>query len=324
MRIGLVGVSHWHAAIHLDALRFAAAELVGVWDPSQEIAQRFAAAAGCTPFESLAALIRNRPDLVVVMGRPDQMPSFASEILDAHLAMMIEKPIASSARGFQSLVERVRREGAFVAVPLPNRLSPIWQELESLRAADRLGPISHAQFRIVNGPPSRYRALGVDWVLDPVVGGGGALRNLGIHGIDAALTLANGEPLAIADVTLRKSLYGEAVEEYALVRLEAASGMIVTVEAGYTFASTAAGGDFEWRVSARNAYAIDRGAESSIVTLDDGLNRRLRPITSAERYRHFMCETFARLRRGAPPLVGIEDCWAAMDLIDKAYERARA
>jgi hypothetical protein len=142
--------------------------------------------------------------------------------------------------------------------------------------------------------------------------------------MDAALALANGQPLAIADVALRNSIYGEAVEEYALVRLEAADGMIITVEAGYTYASTAVGGDFEWRVSSRNAYAIDRGEDCRLVTLDDQTNRRLVPVPLAERYRYFMRDTLDRLRRGAGPLVGIDECRAAMDLIDKAYERAHS
>ena len=122
----------------------------------------------------------------------------------------------------------------------------------------------------MNGPPERYRLDGVPWVLDPAIGGGGALRNLGIHGIDAALALAGGADLAIVSAAIDRRLHGEAVEEYAVVTLRAPDGMIATVEAGYTYASMAPGGDFEWRVSARNAYLIDRGDACRVATLDDG------------------------------------------------------
>jgi len=176
----------------------------------------------------------------------------------------------------------------------------------------------------VNGPPERYRLDGVPWVLDPAIGGGGALRNLGIHGIDAALALADGADLALVSASIDRRLYGEAVEEYAIVVLRAPDGMIATVEAGYTYASMAPGGDFEWRVSARNAYLIDHGDACRVATLDDGRVRDLAPIPPADRYKAFMADTLDRLACGAPPSVGIGDYLRAMRLIDRAYQEAAA
>jgi predicted dehydrogenase len=201
-------------------------------------------------------------------------------------------------------------------------MSPLWPEMARLAKGGRLGPVSHAHFRIVNGPPERYRSDGVPWVLDPAVSGGGALRNLGIHGIDAALALTAGSELRVVSAAVSHRLYGEAVEEYAAVTLEAEDGMITTIEAGYTFASLAAGGDFEWRVSARNAHLLDRGDECRVATLDDGSQRLLAPLPPGERYNAFLADTFDRLARGAPPLVGVEDYWHAMRLIDAAYKEA--
>ena len=87
---------------------------------------------------------------------------------------------------------RAAAAGRFVAVPLPNRLGPAMVECARLRDAGRLGRIGHAHFRLVNGPPERYRVDGVAWMLDPALSGGGALRNLGIHGVDCAAALATG------------------------------------------------------------------------------------------------------------------------------------
>lgn len=319
-RLALAGVGHWHAAMHLEAARAAGAEVVAAWDRDPAVAAGFAGKHGVAHQPTVAALIATKPDLTVVMGRPDRVPALALACIEAGLPIVLEKPATVSTAALEPLAEAAR--GLFVAVPLPNRCGPIWAEIEALRAAGRLGPASHAQFRIVNGPPERYRLDGVPWVLDPAIGGGGALRNLGIHGIDAALALAGGADLTIVSAAIDRRLYGEAVEEYAIVILRAPDGMIATVEAGYTYASTAPGGDFEWRVSARNATLIDRGDSCRVATLDDGRVHELTPIPPADRYKAFMADTLDRLARSAPPSVGIGDYLRAMRLIDRAYQEA--
>lgn len=323
-RVALAGVAHWHAGMHLEAARSAGAEVIAAWDPEPAIAVRFAADHGIPHQPAIAAVIAAKPDLTVVMGRPDHVPALAMACIEASLPIVLEKPAAVSTAALEPLAAAVHRKGLFAAVPLPNRCGPIWAEIAALKAAGRLGPVSHAQFRIVNGPPERYRLDGVPWVLDPAIGGGGALRNLGIHGIDAALALAGGADLAIVSAAVDRRLHGEAVEEYAIVTLQAPDGMIATVEAGYTYASMAPGGDFEWRVSARNAYLLDRGDSCRVATLDDGQLRELAPILPADRYKAFMADALDRLARGAAPSVGIGDYLQAMRLIDRAYARAGA
>lgn len=319
-RVALAGVGHWHARMHLEAARAAGAEVVAAWDWDPTVAAGFAAQSGVAHQPTVAALIAMKPDLTVVMGRPDQVPDLALACIEAGLPIVLEKPAAVSTAALEPLAEAAR--GLFAAVPLPNRCGPIWAEIEALKAAGRLGPVSHSQFRIVNGPPERYRLDGVPWVLDPAIGGGGALRNLGIHGIDAALALAGGADLTVVSALVDRRLHGEAVEEYAIVTLRAPDGMIATVEAGYTYASMAPGGDFEWRVSTRNAYLLDRGDSCRVATLDDGRVRDLAPIPPADRYAAFMADTLDRLARNAAPAVGIGDYLQAMRLIDRAYQEA--
>lgn len=322
MRIALAGVGHWHAAMHREAAHQAGATITGVWDEDADVAARFASANGLELHASFEGLAATRPDLVVLMGRPAGLVERAISLVDAGLAVMLEKPAALGASELEPLRDRGRR-GAFIAVPLPNRCSPIWPRIAELAAAGRLGGLSHAQFRIVNGPPERYRIDGVPWLLAPQTSGGGALRNLGIHGVDAALALAGDDGLELVSASLGH-LHGEAVEDYAVLTLRSDRGLIVTVEAGYTYASMAPGGDFEWRVSSANAYLVDRGDHCSTTTLDDAAVRGEPPLLPGERYKAFMADTLARLARGAAPLVGIEDYWRAMTLIDEAYRRATA
>jgi len=323
MRIAFAGLSHWHLGLYLDAARATGTEVMSVWDANLDASRRLSKEIGIGASSSLADLLAQKPDLVVVMGRPDALSTVIPAVFQSGLPMILEKPAVTSTPDLEPLVERAGGEGLFVAVPLPNRMSPLWPDMAGLAGAGRLGPVSHAHFRIVNGPPKRYRDDGVPWLLDPAVSGGGALRNLGIHGIDAALTLADSAGLKVVSATVNHRLYGEAVEDYAAVTLRSADGMTATIEAGYTFASMAAGGDFEWRVSAQNAHLLDRGDSCRVATLDDGALRELTPLPPARRYTAFFADTLDRLSRGAPPAVGIADYWRAMRLIDEAYRHAR-
>lgn len=323
MRVALLGVGHWHAQMHLDAVRFSGGEVVVAWDWDANVGAAFAATHGLSACQSVGQALAARPDLVVLMGSPQNVPEIALGIMAADMPMILEKPASSTANGLAPIAAEAVRRGSFVGVPLPNRFGPIFREMTGLEKQGRLGKLAHAHFRIVNGPPQRYRDDGVGWMLDPAIGGGGALRNLGIHGIDAALTLAQGA-LRVVSAFIGNRIHRERVEDHAHVTLLDEAGTLFTVEAGYTYASMTPGGDFEWRVATSNAYLIDRGEAAQCTTLDDGSVRALSPEFPSTRYRLFMADTFDRLRAGAAPAISLWDYHSAMQLIDIAYEKANS
>jgi predicted dehydrogenase len=321
LRVGLIGVGHWHAPLHAAAVEAAGAGIAAVWDVDAATASNFARQWHCPAADSVEAVL-DAAGIVVVMGRPATVPALAKAVLAAGKPMILEKPAAISAAGLAPLLAQARSRDAFVAVPLPNRFGPAMEERARLAAEGRAGPVAHAHFRLVNGPPGRYVADGVGWMLDPLLSGGGALRNLGIHGVDGALALATGE-LRLVSARIANRNGGSAVEDYALLVLEDEAGAVFTVEAGYTFASMAAGGDFEWRIATANAYLLDSGDAAYAATLDDGVRCALTPLPPAVRYNRFMADTLARLAQGLPPAVGLADYFRAMEIIDQAYAEAR-
>lgn len=311
MRVALLGASHWHAAMHAEAVLASGGTVCAVWDPDPAAALRL----GGPAVESLGAALDAEPDLCVVTGHPAEVPDLARAVIEAGLPMILEKPAAASTEALREIEALARRRAVFVAVPLANRLSP------ALRHRPDGARVAHASFRIVNGPPRRYRDDGVGWVLDPVAGGGGALRNLGLHGVDSALSLARGE-VRVVSAHIGKRLHPEeAVEDHALVTLADGEGALFTVEAGYTTPNLTPGGDFEWRIATPEEYLIDRG--DTALSIGSGGPRPLPPLPPGDRYRAFMANTFERLREERPPLVGLSDYVAAMAVIDAAYAEAR-
>jgi predicted dehydrogenase len=322
MRVALIEVGHWHAARHARSLHVAGAAIVGVSDRQPGVAARFATQWACPAFEDYQEmLVATRPEFVMAMGRHADMPAIARDLIEAQLPFAIEKPIGISAEQVAPLVDLAHKHDAFVAVPLTNRYSELWAWLGRLDHAGRAGPRVHAHCRIVNGPPHRYERDNVPWMLDPAISGGGAMRNLGIHAVDAFLHFVDGEAVEVLSAATTYRVYGKAVEEMGAALLRSASGVIGTVEAGYTFAAMS-GGDFEMRVAAANCYLIDRGDRLRVATLDDGQNMVHAIPDQGARYDQFGRDTLARLRSGQRPIATIEDCYRAMCVLDEIYHRA--
>jgi len=316
----MVEVGHWHASMHLRSLRMAGAQIAGVSDGDLGIAQEFADKVGCQAFQDYRVMLEAiRPEFVMAMGRPCDMPVIARALLDAGIPFAIEKPVGTSADHVAPLVEIARQRQAFVAVPLVNRYRALWTWLHRLDQSGRAGLRSHAHFRIVNGPPRRYDVDRVGWMLNSAISGGGCLRNLGIHAVDAFLQFIRGEEVEVLGAAMTYRVYDEAVEEMSAALLRSKSGIIGTIEAGYSFASMTTG-DSEWRVSTANCYLVDHNHTLRIATLDDGQIRTI--ADRASRYNRFGVDTLERLRSGRPPIATLEDCYQAMRVIDEIYQKA--
>ena len=322
MRVVMIEVGHWHAKTHLRSLRLAGAEIAGVSDQRFEVAEQFAVEIGCPVYAGHREMLAEvRPDFALVLGRHVDMPTMLRDVIEAGIPCAIEKPAGVSSEQIAPLVELARQRGAFVAVPFTNRYSGLWTRLARLEATGRAGPRAHAHFRIVNGPPDRYERDGVSWMLDPAVSGGGSMRNLGIHAVDAFLRYAAGQAVTVLGAAVSYRVYGRAVEEMATALLRSERGVIGTVEAGYTYAAMG-GGDFEWRVAAGNCYLIDRGSALEVATLDDERRESVEIPDQRARYDRFAGDTLARLQAGQRPVATIDDCYRAMVVVDEIYRVA--
>lgn len=321
-RVAVVGVEHWHAKRHIEAFHKAGAKIVAVAG-SQAAAERFANEYNCLSCSDLEeAVTAARPDFVMTMGTPRQMADRSLRLIELKIPFGVEKPIGISATEAADVANAAKASSAFAAVPFVSRYSKIWQELSVTSGRIGYGTVSHAHFHLMNGPPSRYIADGVDWMVDPAIAGGGCLRNLGIHGADAFLHLTGGEPYNVVAATCHNRIHREMVEEFAAGIVVSQSGVVMTIEAGYTYGADK-GGDYELRVAANDAYISDRDTTLHVADLARGIVTTSQNTTQAQRYDAFAVDVLQRLESGAPPTSTVEDCHNAMQLIDRLYEAAR-
>ena len=320
-RIAFVGVAHWHAPIYRECLAALGIEVAGSSDIDAQ-AGRAAAGRLAIDFVPDAAdmLARCRPDFVFVTPRHDRALEELAPVLDCRLPFLVEKPMGVDGRVAAEVARRAATAGSWAAPALPNRLLEIWDRVDRLAESGRLGTIIHASFRLINGPPGRYRTLHrVPWMLDPAIGGGGALRNLGMHGADAILRLARGAEPRLHAARLTAHGHGEAVDEYATALATLPGGAIAQMEAGYSWAPPT-GGDFEWRIAATGAYLqqtkgqlVVRAADGTVEALD----------TPQPSYQPMVERVLADFAAGRPPFATLGECAAATALCDRIYDAAR-
>jgi len=318
LRAGVVGVGHWHFSSdtgYLWLARLCGLELVGVCDDNQSSAQRWADEIGCGWTLDVDDLVsRYTPDVVIALPRPDRALDQVGRLLDRGIPLIAEKPLGVSAVETWQLVERAER--TWVSVAFPQRYLPLWSAFEQRRDAGTLGTIAHASVRQINGPPARYRAYGVEWMLDPAVAGGGPLRNIGIHGVDHLVQLLGEHGLRIESASRTNHVYAEAIEDYVVAIGRTPGGALVSLETGYTLA----GGppEMDLTIAASGAYLHQRRDRLTIQPAT-GPVEVVDRTTPGNLYDAMFVDAVRRLRRGAPPFGSVRDCARANAVIDAIY-----
>lgn len=316
----IAGIAHWHAPRYVQYLRGRGVSIHGASDVDPAAGAAAAERHGLR-FEpdTDALLAATRPDIAVVLPRHDRAPAEIATVASRRVAMLVEKPMGRNAAEARSSAQAVRQAGVFASVCFPNRYLGIWRALRALQAEGGLGTVVHAHFRTINGPPSRYEEYGVPWMLEPGRSGGGAWRNLGIHGADAALVLAGGRALRLVGGTTSSLGHRGAQEDFAAGVFATDDGFVATLEAGYTYANQQEGGDYEWRIAASQAYLHECNGVLRVHRRGHALVQHPVP-TPHHAYQDMVDAALDAFESGAVPPVPLEDCVRAVGLQDRLYE----
>jgi predicted dehydrogenase len=180
IRVGVVGHGYFgtfhakHYAGHPDA------ELVLIADPGEKAGEDIRAAYGDIRVGDHTDLI-GKIDAASIAAPTALHHKITSDLIEAGISVLVEKPLCESANGARQLAELAERRGVRLHVGHIERFSATYRRLkESLRAP----PL---QIECWRHTPWRGRILDVDVVLD-----------LMIHDLDLALDLVGSEPVDVS------------------------------------------------------------------------------------------------------------------------------
>jgi predicted dehydrogenase len=182
-RLGFLGVG-WIGRNRLEALvAAAAAEVVAVADPAQELAAAAQTLApGARAARGLDELLELELDGVVIATPSALHADQAVAALERGMAVFCQKPLARTEAETRRVVDAARAADRLLAVDLSYRWTEGMQRIRELVAGGRLGRVYAADLFFHN-------AYGPDkpWFRDPALAGGGCVMDLGIHLVDLAL-----------------------------------------------------------------------------------------------------------------------------------------
>lgn len=328
LRVAFTGVAHWHAHNMYEALAAESdIDLVGVSDRDPAVADSVAARLRCPAFYSHAELLEvAKPDLVYAHEIHSDMAELAGLLIAARVPFVIEKPVGLDTATVERLARAADDAGVYCDLPFVYRMSP-WID-HARRRAETLkgGPkVHHAHFKLIAGPPTRYIASGVDWMLDPARAGGGCTINLGVHFLDLFQMLVD-EPVTVRTAALSYHSFKLPVEDYSTITLESESGALATIETGYTqpisgqhrlldFGCTMRTPTDYYQVGSFDTRITD--VASSVTTYAGG------PTVNRTYYPQYARDVVKRVRSGARPMASLWDMVRTMQLLEAAYGMAR-
>jgi predicted dehydrogenase len=183
-------------------------EIVGIVEPDRELAQRYTALYGYSMdlvFPTIEAMIaQTKPEAVAAFGTIYEHLEVVEKCAPHHIHVMVEKPLAVSFAHAQKMKALAEKYHIQLLTNYETTWYPTVHKADELIRQDSIGQPVQIIIRDGHKGP---KVLGIskeflDWLIDPVQNGGGALTDFGCYGVNLSTWLQRGErPLSITAVT---------------------------------------------------------------------------------------------------------------------------
>ena len=191
------------------------------------------------------------------------------------------------------------------------------QALKSFKDAGTLGDPCHYYHSLFAGPPQRYAAWGVPWMLDPKIAGGGALWNFGPHVIDLFQVLVG--DIAEVDCWTSNRVHGLPIDDMATIRMTSVDGVTGIGEVSYAMPSPT-GYERFFSLTTDRLHVGGSSMGAGTIEMRDGTQLAVGPPDSATVYAVYVADLLRRFQAGEPPLADIEDMVRTLRVMCAARE----
>ena len=201
LKFGIVGAGMISRISCRDIAAHPEVEIVAAADPSSERLEELAGRYGIArTYQDAAAIFDDAEVDAVYIAVPNALHAeIARQSLEANKHTILDKPFAMNSEQATSVAEIARATDRVFMVGMNQRFERTTQKMKKLVAAGALGDVYHAKayWRRRSGIPR----LGT-WFTNREISGGGALLDIGVHMLDAALYMMdNFKPVAVTGAT---------------------------------------------------------------------------------------------------------------------------
>ncbi len=328
IRLSFLGVQHYHANFWVNALkRRDYVDIIGVWDPDEELSGKFSKAHELAQFRTMSELLSNC-DAVAICSATSDHRTFIEAAANAGLAILCEKPLATNQQDNEAILSSLARTKVRFMQSFPKRLDPATDAVRELVSSGDLGQITLVRVRHghSHGFSNEFKKA---WYVNPALSGGGTLLDEGVHAADF-LRYVFGEP-ETAFGALSNQTLGLPVEDTALAVFTYEDGLIAEVSTSWCFAAADASIEIYGTEGTALLSGVDIASrptrEKDFLTVFKRAGsggswsaRNVIPHFKTGVFHEYVAWAFAdALRTGAPMPATAEDGARAFAMIQAAY-----
>jgi predicted dehydrogenase len=245
LRTAVVGAGKMgeiHARIYFE---LAQSSFTAIVDTDLDKAKRLAKKYRCEAIQNAAELI-GKVDAVTIAAPTSEHFALAKPLIQSHIPLLIEKPLASDVAEAKNIVELAKQNNCLVAVGHSERCNPVVQAIKRLRIEPKF--IEAARIS-----PYPFRSTDIGVVLDIM-----------IHDIDIILSLAASKVSKVEAVGI--GVIDPNTEDICNARITFENGCIANVTASRLALKT----ERKVRVFSRQAYlSVDYFKKNGVVIKAD-------------------------------------------------------
>ena len=208
LRMGIVGLTHTHVHWILGREEIGDVEIVGIVEPDKDLARRYSEKHGFSMdlvFDSMEQMIAStNPEAVAAFGTIYEHLEVVETCAPKGIHVMVEKPLAVSLEHAQRMKALAQKHNIHLLTNYETTWYPTNHKAYQLLKEGVVGELRKVIVRDGHRGPKK---LGIneeflEWLLDPVQNGAGALMDFGCYGANLMTWLKKGEkPNTVTAIT---------------------------------------------------------------------------------------------------------------------------
>lgn len=273
IRMAIAGMTHGHTAFILGRKDKGDFQLVGVFEPNMELANKLSKKYGFDPnliFNNMEKMLdQAKPEAVVAFGSILEHMAVVEACAPRGIHVMVEKPLATNVKHAKKMVELAEK----YHIQLLTNYETSWypttaKSFQLVNDSNFIGDIKKVVIHDGHQGPKEIGCdkVFLDWLTDPIQNGGGALIDFGCYGANLMTYLMKGErPVSVTAVTqhFKPEVYPKVDDEATIIVSYPKSQCIIQAS-------------WNWPYSRKDMEIY--GTTGSIITVDNN-NMRVRSKT---------------------------------------------
>jgi predicted dehydrogenase len=227
LKIGVIGLVHTHVHWILGREDIGDIEIVGIVEPNRDLAQRYSKQHGYSMdivFDTMEEMVEaTKPEAVTAFNTIYDHLKVVEFCAPKGIHVMVEKPLAVSVEHAQKMIDLAKQHN----IHLLTNYETSWygSNYEAYRLIHETEEVdSIRKILFYTGHPGPIE-IGcneefVEWLIDPVLNGGGALTDFGCYGANLTTWLMQGQtPLTVSCITqqIKPHLYPKVEDDATIV-----------------------------------------------------------------------------------------------------------